>query len=303
MVHIAIPEPAPAPPLRQRSHRLQPAFPAAVPACAPRRGGPQRSPSRSTNLPSASPKSLSTVHGILLPGSGADVDPQKYGEARLPACGPSDPARAAVDELLLQDAFNLHKPILAICHGAQALNVWCNGTLYQDLPTQLGAGLRGVDHAPGREVIEAHRIEITPRTRLARLVPDHDICVEEIRVRAEKVRAEKALAGIASTEQEAPAFRPPHLVHDYPGHILVNSSHHQAILAPGDKLTVSAISPEDGVIEAVELASHAHWVVGVQWHPERTYDASAFSRNIFAAFVQAATTWTPRRIEESVLHA
>ena len=63
---------------------------------------------------------------------------------------------------------------------------------------------------------------------------------------------------------------------------------------------MSAVSPDDGVIEAVELDSPNHFVVGVQWHPERTYTQSAFSRGIFAAFVEAAEKWEPRRIEESV---
>ena len=86
---------------------------------------------------------------VLLPGSRYDIDPQRYGEDPIPECGDADPARTAVDELLLQDAFNLHKPILAICHGAQSLNVWCNGSLVQDLKTP-------VNHRPGREVVEAH---------------------------------------------------------------------------------------------------------------------------------------------------
>jgi putative glutamine amidotransferase len=84
---------------------------------------------------------------------------------------------------------------------------------------------------------------------------------------------------------------------------MVNSSHHQAIRIPGDNLLVSAISPDDEVVEAVELRSEEHFVVGVQWHPERTYTHSAFSRAIFAAFVQAASVWQPRRIEESVVPA
>jgi putative glutamine amidotransferase len=81
---------------------------------------------------------------------------------------------------------------------------------------------------------------------------------------------------------------------------LVNSSHHQAVKLPGDNLIVSAVSTEDGVIEAVELDSPDQFVVGVQWHPERTYTHSAFSRAIFSAFIQAATAWHPRRIEASV---
>ena len=92
---------------------------------------------------------LADVQGILLPGSKFDVDPQHYGEAREPECADDDPARTAADEQLLQDAFNLRKPILAICHGVQTLNVWRNGSLIQDLKTK-------VNHQPGREVVKAH---------------------------------------------------------------------------------------------------------------------------------------------------
>jgi putative glutamine amidotransferase len=198
---------------------------------------------------------LAGVQGILLPGSRFDVDPQRYGEDPSPESGESDPGRTAVDELLLQEAFGLHKPILAICNGVQNLNVWLNGSLVQDLKTV-------VCHLPDRDVVAAHPVRIAPGSRLANLLP----------------RASEA-------------------------ELLVNSSHHQAIRRPGDNLLVSAVSPVDGVIEAVELDSPAHFVLGVQWHPERTYAQSAFSRAIFAAFVQAASVWEPRRIEESVAPA
>lgn len=195
---------------------------------------------------------LSGVQGILLPGSRYDIDPQRYGEDPIPECGEPDPARTAVDELLLQDAFSLYKPILAICHGTQSLNVWLNGSLHQDLKTEM-------NHRPGREVVEAHPVRVAPGSRLSCLIP---------------------------REAESDP--------------LVNSSHHQAIRLPGDGLVVSAVSSGDGVIEAVELESREHFVLGVQWHPERTYTQSAFSRAIFAAFVEAATVWQPRRISESV---
>jgi len=195
---------------------------------------------------------LAGVQGVLLPGSNFDVDPQRYGETALHECAASDPARAAVDELLLQDAFNLHKPILAICYGIQTLNVWLNGSLMQHLKTS-------VNHSPGDNLAEAHTIRITPGTRLASLVPLNS-----------------------------------------PPEPQVNSSHHQAIKVPGDGLLVSAVSPSDGVIEAVELDSHHHFVLGVQWHPERTYTQSAFSRALFASFVQAAVVWQPRNLEETV---
>jgi len=195
---------------------------------------------------------LAGVQGVLLPGSRFDVDPQRYGEDPIPECAEPDPPRAAVDELLLQDAFSLHKPILAICGGTQSLNVWLNGSLIQDLKT-------AVNHSPGRDITEAHPVRLAPGSRLAGLVPRND-----------------------------------------PADPMVNSSHHQAIKVSGDGLLVSAVSPQDGVVEAVELDSHEHYVLGVQWHPERTYTQSAFSRAIFAAFVQAAAVWQPRRNEDMV---
>jgi len=198
---------------------------------------------------------LAGVQGILLPGSGFDVDPQRYGENPIPECGEQDPGRAAVDELLLQDAFNLRKPILGICAGAQAVNVWRNGSLIQDLKTP-------VNHRPGREVVEAHPVRIALGSRLAALLPREDQPSDQIEAQ-------------------------------------VNSSHHQAIRTPGDNLLVSAISPRDGVIEAVELDSPDHFVLAVQWHPERTYTQQALSRAIFAAFVRAAEAWQPPRMDDS----
>jgi putative glutamine amidotransferase len=310
-IHIAIPEPTS--PLfvpdsaayNQRSlpqylHALHAA--GATPIPVPLHESPQRVA-----------KILSTCQGVLLPGSPADIDPQTYGESPIPACQHPDPARAAVDELLIQDAFNLHKPILAICQGLQALNIWCGGTLYQDLPTQLepeaslepsrsGLAPWRVNHAPDRSIVEAHSIAVTHGTRLASIIPLHDVCHPE-RTGAPGDRSSSLGRG-----SEGSAFRTAHEtngalrpLHEDPYHLYVNSSHHQAIKTPGDNLLVSARSPQDHVIEAVELNSPDHFVLAVQWHPERTDVQSCFSRNIFAAFVQAALAWTPRRIEESVL--
>ena len=197
---------------------------------------------------------LAGTCGVLLPGSGFDIEPERYGATRIPACGASDAGRSAVDELLLQDGFNLHKPIFAICYGMQALNVWLNGTLIQDLESVLKTR---VNHAPGRDVQEAHPIRIAADSRLS-----------------------EAAGGL--TEE------------------ISNSSHHQAVERVGDNLKTTAISPDDGVIEAVELDSPSHFVVGVQWHPERTYSSSALSRALFAAFVKAASLWHPRPVEAPV---
>jgi hypothetical protein len=52
-----------------------------------------------------------------------------------------------------------------------------------------------------------------------------------------------------------------------PGRHKVNSVHHQGVkdLAPG--FVVEAVSPDDGVIEAIRHTGDA-WVAAVQWHPE-----------------------------------
>jgi putative glutamine amidotransferase len=73
--------------------------------------------------------------------------------------------------------------------------------------------------------------------------------------------------------------------------LYVNSSHHQAIDRPGEGLTVVATSPIDEVIEAVEGTDPGQFVVAVQWHPERSYESSASSRALFAAFLNAAGSW------------
>ena len=70
--------------------------------------------------------------------------------------------------------------------------------------------------------------------------------------------------------------------------IPVNSSHHQSAEKPGDGLRVIARSPEDGIIEALEGTSPDHFVLAVQWHPERSVDDDEPSRAIFRALIEAA---------------
>jgi len=73
--------------------------------------------------------------------------------------------------------------------------------------------------------------------------------------------------------------------------IQVNSRHHQGVtpesLAPG--LRVAALT-DDGLVEAVESEKHT-WVIGVQWHPERTEPQIAafavISERLFARFATA----------------
>ncbi|HWB33354.1 MAG TPA: gamma-glutamyl-gamma-aminobutyrate hydrolase family protein [Acidobacteriaceae bacterium] len=208
--------------------------------------------------PAATAKLIAGCQGILLPGSGADVNPQKYGQPTDPMSAPADPARENVDELLLQDAHNLRKPILTICFGTQMLNVWRGGSLIQHLDAE----------APGAVNHRQRGVAVAHETAVA----------------ADSLLAESIAGGEAESTGNGQLDLP------------VNSSHHQAIDAPGDGLRVSARSSADGVVEAVENVPGAPggFVLGVQWHPERTYDSSAASRAIFARFLSEASAWSPK---------
>lgn len=67
--------------------------------------------------------------------------------------------------------------------------------------------------------------------------------------------------------------------------LMTNSFHHQAVddIAPG--LKISACS-EDGIVEAIENAASAPFILGVQWHPEITRDDPE-SRAVFECFMAA----------------
>ena len=68
----------------------------------------------------------------------------------------------------------------------------------------------------------------------------------------------------------------------------VNSSHHQAADVAGDGLRIVARCPKDGIVEALEGTSPEHFVLAVQWHPERSVEDDEASRAIFRALVEAA---------------
>jgi putative glutamine amidotransferase len=66
------------------------------------------------------------------------------------------------------------------------------------------------------------------------------------------------------------------------------SWHHQTIKEIGRELKITARN-EDGLVEAIESTSRP-WLIGVQWHPERTPDRED-SRKLFTAFIEAAIAY------------
>jgi putative glutamine amidotransferase len=189
-------------------------------------------------------KQIERCDAVLLPGSRADLDPQKYTTERHEKTAPADSKRDRVDTLLLQDAYNLRKPVLGICYGLQSLNVFRSGSLVQHIES-------AINHSAGRAVAKAHTVMIEPESRLAKIV------------------------GATRT-------------------VAVNSSHHQSADAAGDGLRVVAHCTEDGIIEALEGTAPGHFVLAVQWHPERSVndgpEVAESAHAIFRAFIEAART-------------
>jgi putative glutamine amidotransferase len=105
-------------------------------------------------------KTITSCSAILLPGSKADVDPQKYNAFKHPQTAAADHLRDAADELLLQDAYNLRKPVFGICYGLQSLNVWRSGTLVQHIQSP-------VNHSAGAKVEVAHNVRAATDSLLA----------------------------------------------------------------------------------------------------------------------------------------
>lgn len=73
------------------------------------------------------------LDGVVIAG-GADIDPQRYGQAPHPATTVGDPLRDSAEFALVDAAIQLDLPVLAVCRGAQLLNVACGGTLHQHTP-------------------------------------------------------------------------------------------------------------------------------------------------------------------------
>jgi putative glutamine amidotransferase len=192
--------------------------------------------------------------GVLLPGSKADVDPAKFHQPASPSSAAADTRREAVDFFLLDDAYARRKPMLAICYGLQSLNVYRHGSLIQHIPDFLPETARNrVDHQAGKKLAVAHTVEIVADSNLRRIVNS-----------------------IARDEAQDKLTLP------------VNSSHHQSADAIGEGLRIVARCPDDGIIEALEGTTSDHFVLAVQWHPERSIDQDEYSAKIFQALVLAS---------------
>jgi len=201
--------------------------------------------------------------GFLFSG-GDDIHPRYYGEEPLADMVISPDERTEFETALLREAMQLRKPVLGVCLGAQLINIVLEGSLYQDIPSQVPNPLNHRDQ---------HNIKIVEGTMLYKIF-SNKIPLNPPFSKGEIRFPPLEKGGKGGFEQL------------YSNEISIFSTHHQSVKSPGKGLIVSAMS-SDGVVEAIELPDYP-FLIGVQWHPEREPE-SEYTRLLFKTFIEAAS--------------
>ncbi|MEC9092688.1 MAG: gamma-glutamyl-gamma-aminobutyrate hydrolase family protein [Planctomycetota bacterium] len=103
---------------------------------------------------------LNELDGMVFQG-GSDLAPQSYGEDPInPSLWPGDRYRDRYEFRIMDRVCHRKIPVLGICRGAQLINVWAGGTLYQDLSTQRSNSR--THRCPEKYDRLQHPIECTP---------------------------------------------------------------------------------------------------------------------------------------------
>ena len=83
----------------------------------------------------------------LLLSGGKDVETKYYGQEQMFDFIMTDPERDVLEFAMIEEFVKRKKPNFGICRGFQILNVYFGGTLWQDIPAQLGGEhSKGVVH-------------------------------------------------------------------------------------------------------------------------------------------------------------
>jgi putative glutamine amidotransferase len=139
-------------------------------------------------------------------------------------------------------------PLIAICRGAQEVNVALGGTLHQL-----------VHEVEGRR---DHRSPKAPTTDV-NYAPSHDIEI------VENGLLHRLLGGLPDGRR-----------------VRVNSLHAQGVDRLAPRARVEAIA-DDGQIEAFSVPDAQAFALALQWHPEHRVTENPVSMKLFTAFADA----------------
>ena len=107
---------------------------------------------------------LEGVDGLLITGSGSDLDPALYGEKKRARFELMDSRRARFELGAVRRALRCNQPVLGICGGLQILGIALGGSLIQDIPTQMPEAIRHQTKTASRK--DGHPVRITRGTKL-----------------------------------------------------------------------------------------------------------------------------------------
>ncbi len=145
------------------------------------------------------------LDGFIFTG-GDDIHPRFYRERPLAgariANSPDERTRFEIN--LFRAAARARKPVLAICYGAQLVNVALGGRLYQDIARQIPKAIKHSPARAGQKVF--HPVNVFEGTKICTIIG--------------------ACRGAGNCT------------------IRVRSSHHQSVKNPGRGLRLSAVSPD-----------------------------------------------------------
>lgn len=109
---------------------------------------------------------IDICNGLLFTG-GVDIDPCRYGEPKKDMCGQIQPYRDSLELAVFERAFSKRLPILAICRGAQLVNVALGGTLYQDIKSEVATEILHRQNEPTDAT--SHSVSVIENTPLHHL--------------------------------------------------------------------------------------------------------------------------------------
>lgn len=151
---------------------------------------------------------LKKIDGLLLTG-GNDVPPQRYGEEPHKKTICVHPDKDIFDNNLVYVALRMKKPILAICYGAQLVNVVLGGSLIQDIQSE---GISPIVHKDSQNHQYTHMVTIEKDSLLYKIMGTDHVETNSVHHQAIK-RPGKGLKDTAHTSDgiiEAIEFK------DYP---------------------------------------------------------------------------------------
>jgi len=125
--------------------------------------------------PKYAKQALDGFSGLLLPG-GADVSPSLYGEENIYSKG-CDLEYDKYELALLKAAEELEIMTLGVCRGAQLINVYHNGSLYQDIEINTHSPIH---RRPDKPYEGVHSVELSDDSFLLPLFGNKTLSVNSL---------------------------------------------------------------------------------------------------------------------------